>query len=265
LIRAIEPTLGARLAWRYRERKGDLDIRVIQAMVKAGDTVLDIGANWGLYTWRLADLVGPSGRVYAFEPDPLSGRSLQRIAACRAHVTVQAVALSNRTGDGGLRVPHYRGQRLSALASMEDRRNRDSVEYEVVSVPTARLDSLLPTTSRVTFVKCDVEGHELAVLEGAEQMLKHFLPAILVEIEQRHTQHGSVADTFDYLKDLGYAGYALFSSGVQPLEDFDLQRDQLKFVAEDFVPYDMPAAYVHDFLFVRPGTRLDGSLMSPPC
>jgi hypothetical protein len=74
-------------------------------------------------------------------------------------------------------------------------------------------------------MKCDVEGHELAVLRGAEQTLRRCLPTILIEIEQRH-QGGDIRETFAFLTDLGYGGHFLRDRDLCALEEFDLDRDQ---------------------------------------
>jgi hypothetical protein len=134
-----------------------------------------------------------------------------------------------------------------------------------VRVPLEPLDRLLSQDlSRLTFVKCDVEGHELAVLRGAERILREAHPALLVEIEQRHQGDGAgIERTFDHVLARGYVGYAVRERGLRPLGEFDVQRDQLAWVRPEFEPHGMPDGYVHDFLFVRPGTDVT-ALLAPP-
>src|SRR5262249_20015555 len=117
-----------------------------------------------------------------------------------------------------------------------------------------RLDSLLPRGPRVAFVKCDVEGHELAVLRGAVALLRRDHPVILVEIEQRH-QKEDIRDTFEHLIRLGYAGYALRADGPAPIDKFDVRRDQLDLLSAEFLAGQMPEGYVHDFAFVPAGAE----------
>ena len=128
-------------------------------------------------------------------------------------------------------------------------------------MPVARLDSVLADAGPVGLIKCDVEGHELAVLRGAEGVLRGSRPALLVEIEERHPD-ADVQATFDYLLGLGYAGYAVHADGLRPLDEFDIERDQLAFLGEDFIPYGVERGYVYDFLFVRPGTDV-ARLLAP--
>jgi FkbM family methyltransferase len=222
-------------------------------LVKPGETVLDIGANWGLYSWRLARIVGPKGRVHSFEPDPSALRVLHKIGSAYSNIRIHPVAISDQGGDAHLNVPCFQQERLSALASICPRTQYPAVTYESVNVSTERLDSILAGEQQnISFIKCDVEGHEQQVLEGAQRILRSMQPSILIEIEQRHRADGSVTETFSYLLKLGYKGFALFGDKLKPIEDFDLKRHQLSFVRDEFVPYSMPSGYVHDFLFVNP-------------
>jgi hypothetical protein len=81
------------------------------------------------------------------------------------------------------------------------------------------------------------------------------MPAIVVEIEQRH-RTDPIEETFSYLLGLGYIGYFLASSGLRPLPEFDATRFQAAALTSGFVAYGMPEDYVSDFLFVAPGTSL---------
>ncbi len=262
LIGSVSPRLGARFSWQ-RQGRGDFSHRLVDDLVHRGDFIVDAGANWGLYTGRFAELTGRDGRVYAFEPDPLALAKLRAIGGERRTVRIFPVGLSDRASVATLHIPVHQGRRLSALASVAAPRARSAGEYEAVSIKLARLDDLLPAGERaVSFFKCDVEGHELAVLRGAEATLRRGQPTILIEIEQRHQQEQDIRETIDYILAFGYAGYAVYPDGLRPVEQFDLQRDQLAHVGDHFEPYGMPHGYVHDFLFVRPGVDISGLLAS---
>ena len=250
------PTLGHRLQWMRDWRNGDPAVRVVEALVRKGDVVVDVGANWGYVAANLARLVGPAGHLHVIEPGPRNWASLEAIRARRRNVTVYPVGLSDHEGEATLHVPIVDGKAIGFLATLSLPAERPGIAHEPVPVKLTRLDSLLPVGGPpVAFIKCDVEGHELAVLRGGDATLRRSLPPLLIEIEQRH-QKTDIQETFDHLAGLGYAGYALHEDGLRPLDEFDLQRDQLAFLTGDFVTGGMPRGYVHDFLFVRPGTRV---------
>jgi FkbM family methyltransferase len=258
----LDPSLGARLHGLRLRRRGDLSFRILRALVKPGDIVLDIGASTGIYTFELARLVGPSGHVHAIEPDPPSVARLEKMRKARPNITVHPVGLSDRKGVATLHVPVVRGRRKPTLASLAVPAWRSGVDHMTVTVDLKPLDSVLPADGRsVSFVKIDVEGHEFAVLRGGTATLRA-LPSMLVEIEQRH-QETDIRSTFDLLRKLGYVGYAIGPQSLIPLEEFDVTRDQLAFVTSEEAQCEaMPSGYTNDFLFVRPGTDVLGFLVS---
>ena len=100
----------------------------------------------------------------------------------------------------------------------------------------------------MSFIKCDVEGHELQLLAGAARTLDEGRPTLLVEIERRHAE-GRMEETFAFLEEHGYDCCAIGPAGPMPLHDFDLERDQLAYLSDRFETGEMPRGYVHDFLF----------------
>jgi len=250
VVSEIRPALGARLSWMREWYRGDPALPVVRGVVRKGDTVVDIGANWGFFTANLARLVERSGCVHAIEPDPSHRASLDAIGARYGNVIVHTTGLSDHEGQGVLHVPVMDGQPVGALASLAVPDGRTGITHQRVPVMLTRLDSLLPKEGpRVAFVKCDVEGHELAVLRGASDLLRRDRPTILIEIEQRH-QREDIRHTFAHLAGLGYAGYALRADGPVPLAEFDVKRDQVDLLGSEFMAGEMPAGYVHDFVFV---------------
>jgi FkbM family methyltransferase len=145
----------------------------------AGGVVFDIGANLGEWAVPLAKAVGDGGRVLCCEPNPLCVAALEttlRINRLR-HVRVLPVAISDANGEGHLAIdPVDSGQSHLAESGM--------------GVPLCTLDSLVAeqALTRLDLVKIDVEGHEPAVLTGAQQTLQRFHPALI--FESGHEGHG---------------------------------------------------------------------------
>jgi FkbM family methyltransferase len=256
VVERLSPSLSLRLRVLKKQLAHDMTLRVIEHLVRGGDTVLDVGSYRGAYALALSRRVGPNGRVWAIEPFPPNAAALRRLMAGRPNVSVCPWAASERAGSQTLTVPVHHGHRLGALATLGNL----SVVSDSIEIQSRTLDDLLAgvvPAGPVTFIRCDVVGHERAVLAGADRTIRAHHPCLFVEIEQRH-QSGPIGETLQHLARRGYEGYFLREGSFLPVESFDLERDQLSFLTSDFVPYGMPAGYVHYFLFVPPGTSLDG-------
>jgi FkbM family methyltransferase len=247
-----------------RANAGDPAVKLVDRLVGEGQAVVDVGADLGLYSSKLAELVGPSGRVHAFEPNPARHAGLAALAEAQPNIEVHPVGLSDHEGEEELHVPVKEGEAVPACGRLSPpTTDAEGVRWERRPVKVSTLDrELREKTSRIGFVKCDVEGHELAVLRGAEQTLREALPALLVEIEERHSEAG-VEATFEHLLGLGYNGWAIGPEGPRPLDRFDLERDQLAFVS-GFELGRMPSGYINDFLFAPPSLDVERLAPSEP-
>jgi FkbM family methyltransferase len=137
--------------------------RLLEQRVRPGMQVVDVGANVGLYALLLAQLAGPGGHVFAFEPGPGLFRALKH--NCRrgglSNLTPLRLALGETAGRARLS--------CSAFNAGDNRLGgpgRHGAEVEV-----ARLDDVL-AGRRIDFIKMDVQGHELHVLRGMEEVLR---------------------------------------------------------------------------------------------
>jgi FkbM family methyltransferase len=246
----FSPRLSVRLRWLKHRILGEGGLLVLARFVRPGDCVADIGAHRGIYTYRLAQLVGPRGHVHAFDPVPSNAAALEALRGGAQNMTIHQVALSDHAGEANLHIPIFAGHEVDALASL---RGCEDV-HRTVAVKLERLDAILPPDrASLSFIKCDVEGHEYAALRGAVEILRESKPTLLIEIEQRH-QDRDIREIFAYLQSFDYRGFFLDGTRARPIEEFDVQRHQLAFVTADFVPYDMPRGYVCDFVFVNPET-----------
>jgi FkbM family methyltransferase len=249
VVSQVDRPTQVKLRWRARLRAGSAHARVMSELVGPGDTAIDIGANWGIYTIGLSELVGPDGHVIAVEPGP-ELVTLRAACARSRNVKIYALALSDRNGTARLAVPSDSGAGVTALGHLVEARTNEEPSIEV---QVARLDTLeIPNSSRLGFVKCDVEGHEDAVLRGGEQRIREHMPSLLVEVEERHRER-PVFDAFELLCSWGYVGYALTAAGLRPLGQFDVERDQLAHLVDGELLFPTPPAYINDFLFLRPG------------
>lgn len=200
-------------AWRYRLREDRSEIRFLLGCLRRGDIVVDIGAHKGAYMYWMAGRVRPSGRVYAFEPQPRLAAALRDVAARLAadgSIVVENLAVSSRSGGAQLHVP---GGDVSPGATIEERDESWGATAEVGTVTLDEYFADLGRCERVAFIKCDVEGHELEVFRGACRILTEHRPVLLFECEERHRADHSVQGVFEYLRRLNYEGFSFGRGG----------------------------------------------------
>ncbi|MBR0689352.1 FkbM family methyltransferase [Bradyrhizobium manausense] len=187
---------------RYRFRTERLQLQTISRLNLHGATVLDIGANKGIYSFWLARAAGPDGLVLAFEPQPemveYIGR--RRVQFGWRNVNIMPVALSDIHGSAQLS-----RQRIGDGSASLSRSNG-----ETISVPTMRLDEL-PDVAGVKFIKCDVEGHELKVFAGGERTIRTSRPVIQFEATPPEDRQ-----LFEFFESLGYLGVMLLGRSYLP-------------------------------------------------
>ena len=151
-------------------RKNNFDrfeIECLKQLIKEGDTVVDLGANIGYYTLILAQLVGKSGHVYSFEPDPSNFEILSKNVKENKHdnVTLVQKAISDKNGKVELYVSK-RNLASHRIFDAEDKRK--SIEVDVTT-----LDEYFQKSKKlVKFIKMDVEGAEGAAISGASKIIQ---------------------------------------------------------------------------------------------
>jgi len=181
-------------------------------LVDRGDHVVDLGANVGWYTRILAEAVGSTGRVYSVEPIPRTFRFLEYSVRTLglSHVTLFNCAASNREGTAIMQVPREAGGENFYQASIVSPEHADR-HLRRIEVRLAPLDTLLANVvAPITFIKCDVEGHERDALLGARGTITRSQPAMFVELSADPDQPGSAAcDLVRWLERQGYGTYWL--------------------------------------------------------
>lgn len=155
-------------------------ISLMNSLVKVGDSVLDVGAQLGYVSSHLARLVGPSGVVHSFEPDPNALLRLRATVQANGHswVLIFPIALGNDEGELSFNVSPVLGWSTAVSGS-------HLVNLSQITVPVTTVDRLASAgriRRPVTFVKIDVEGYECAVLDGMSELLERDRPFILTEV-----------------------------------------------------------------------------------
>ncbi len=209
-----------------------------RAQVRPGMTVIDVGANVGVYTFSAAQQVGATGRVLAIEPFSSCIRCLQE--TCRLHqfdwVTVCAGAASDRPGTARLSL-HGASElneviREAAEDSSSGSGSGDAAgSYEEITCFT--LDQLIEQESlqRVDWLKMDAEGHEMQVLAGSDRLLADFAPAILYE--NIAGSSGSNTPVAEFLQARGYSlfRYQPYLQTLIPVQTVEQLQGNLNIIA----------------------------------
>jgi len=182
-----------RLYGEYSQGEADL----FEQIVKPGHIVIEAGANIGSHTIHLAQLVGDKGQVWAFEPQRLVFQLLAGNIAINSLTNVHCLQKCLiGSGKRTIPVPVLDVNRINNWGGLE-------LENTVVGEPVEAItiDSL--ELSGCDFLKIDVEGMELQVLQGAEETIQKYQPIIYTEADREDKK----ASLFAYLRSHGYRLY----------------------------------------------------------
>jgi FkbM family methyltransferase len=188
------------------------EVRFLREQVEPGMVVLDVGANVGFYTLLLADRVGPTGRVHAFESDPLSFGILQGRAAGRPNVEITQTAVGDHAGT----ITLYTNR--SNRADNRVHPSLGSETAEAIEVPLATLDDHCAARGieRIDAVKMDIQGAEVSALAGFRKTIARLKPRwMLIEFSPEHLRGaGSSPEAFwAILGELGYEPWGVEENG----------------------------------------------------
>lgn len=185
----------------------------LRRQVQRGMNVLDIGANIGWFTVNMAMLVGPGGRVDAFEPRDDVARYLRRTLAENklTNALVHCCALAAENGEGLIAF----AEQDSALASAHLMVGDEAPAGEATQpVPLRRLD--LAIWGGVDFIKIDAAGAERLVLDGGDIVIGRDRPVILSAVNEallQRTSRISVPDYFSYFEEIEYEVRRILPNG----------------------------------------------------
>jgi len=223
------------------------ELDLIPLAVKEGETALDLGANFGLYSYHLSRALGSSGKVYAFEPVPFTFETLQlvsRILGFR-NVTLFEKGCSAEGGRISFEVPvQESGAFAAGQAYIGGRRDdREGKEQQVrwtgtrqVDCEVVALDEFLPRLENLSLIKCDVEGAELLAFRGAKKLIAEHLPSVICEINPWFLEGFGIRldELLDFFGDQDYGLYYYRQDEgralLTPVEAKDVVEDNYVFI-----------------------------------
>lgn len=241
------------------------EIDLLAGAVRKGETVFDIGANYGLYSYHLSALVGDAGKVYAFEPIPFTFNGLKLVSKILRfrNVELNEKGCSNEKGQVTFSVPVQQSGAFSPGQAYIGSRNDEhsgrekfdagnfhtTYEQQVrwsetrdVTCGVIALDEFLPAVQNLSLIKIDIEGAELLAFRGAERLISKHLPSVICEINPYFLEGFGVKlnELTDFFFEKGYRLYFYDTKG----ENKFLRKVKVEEVVED------------NYIFIHP-TRLD--------
>ncbi|WP_168122393.1 FkbM family methyltransferase [Paenibacillus sp. HB172176] len=195
---------------------------VLRKLIRKGQTIFDIGTNFGWHATLFSRLTGAEGAVHGFEPiREYRDEALANLAlnGC-ANVAMHACALSDRRGSGTMYIPKLRGGTYASLRmdSREDHYTEEPCE-------TMTLDDFCRehAAGQAHFIKIDTEGAELPILQGASRLLEQGRPALMIELDRRQMDKFgySCKDLERFLKQYRYSMHVAFEEQLVALPHLD--------------------------------------------
>lgn len=164
--------------WRSRFTADEPEFTQLHQWLRPGDVAIDVGANVGQYARRFAELVGPQGTVFAVEPMRETFRLLTSNVGDLPNIVLLNLAASDIPQDARMELPRFG----SGLSNYYRASISSQGTYPVRAIP---LDSL--QLQKVSLIKIDAEGHDLAVLKGAKRTIDRCRPKLIVEENDGNT------------------------------------------------------------------------------
>lgn len=216
------------------------ELYVLQHFLDSKSTIVDVGANNGLYCYYFQEFIGCS-QIYAFEPIPSLNSKLRKWFK---NIHFYPYAISNENAEKILRIPYINSVKYETRAKLDGIVEVGENHFDEIKIQTKTLDSIfIPKNICVNFIKIDIEGHEMAAIEGAKSIIAQNHPILMVEIEARH--HGDkFAGIIRSIIGLGYNCYFfdILNYRLEAFDKFDLIKHQS--IGN--------SVYVNNFLFFPP-------------
>jgi FkbM family methyltransferase len=218
----ISDLIGWYIYFGFKEKAKELLIE----LAEKDDVVLDIGANIGETSLRLAQKVQSNGKVFAFEPAQINYKQLQKTLSLNNLKHITAYPLGIGASEGKLTLytidQHNKGKNKIADNEPVGARN-EAIELTTIDrfVQNHQLEN-------VDLIKIDIEGYEMNALQGGQETLKKFRPKLFIEVDNQNLfeQEASAKELFNYLM---AHNYELTKADKMQLLDLTLDYEDCHF------------------------------------
>ena len=199
------------------------EIKILPQLIKHGTDTIDVGVYRGVYSYELSRL---SNHIHAFEANPIIYEYLQNnLTRIIKNITLYNYALSDRKGIASFRIPirrktifqsQFEEKYHAGAGTIHEANTFD--KFDKFDVKTIKLDDF-KFSNKISFIKIDVEGHELKVIDGAKDTIKKHKPNLLVEIQEQHTKK-KLLESINYIENLYYKSYIFHNNALLEIKDY---------------------------------------------
>ena len=198
------------------------EIFIINKLIKEGTDSIDVGVYRGVHSYEMSKY---SKTVHSFEPNPVIYNELEKnLPRIIRNIKLYNYALSNKNGIKKLRIPirntnadksNYDEYYKMGLASIHDKNIFE--KFDQFEINCKKLDDF-NFENVISFIKIDVEGHEIEVINGSKELIKKFKPNLMIEIEQKHSKNKS-KESISFICSLGYQAFCLKDKELVKIEN----------------------------------------------
>ena len=214
------------------------EIKFIKSKVDYNSVFFDVGANNGIYSYALSQVIDPNN-LYMFEPQSDLYETLLKFFK---KSNVYNIAFSNKNSLLEFKIPFINNKKYKTRGTLKvDFTEKDETGFKTLNVRSEKLDDFVSKhdIAKIDFIKIDVEGFEEEVIEGAQQTLIKLSPKLMIEIEQRHHKK-NINSIIKKICKFGYDCFYIDSSG-EIINYFKVSNKE--FLAEKvsnffFLPYN---------------------------
>jgi FkbM family methyltransferase len=235
------------LTWKSIMHKNiENEILLIKYFMNKDFTFIDIGANLGQYLYVTEKIVNKKN-IHAFEPHPALNKRLAKIFK---GINIHPFAISNNNENTTFKIPFLKDREIHTRGTLKtDYIDSIATTYKLIDVKVVKLDSIASKLNlqKNSFIKIDVEGAEIEVIEGANETIKIYKPIMLIEIEQQHHKDSIFSLISKIETSLHYKCY-YFDTQEQLLKGDIHQQNihQIQFISN----HGLNRLFINNFIFL---------------
>ncbi len=203
------------------------ELAIINELILNGTDSIDVGVYRGVHSYQMSKY---SNIVHSFEANPIIFADLKKyLPKLKKNIQLYNYALSDKIEKKILKVPvrNYNAKRSNyeeyykmGLASVHEKNNFEN--YEKFEIISKKLDEF-KFKNKISFIKIDVEGHEMEVINGSLNLIKKFKPNLMIEIEEKHSKN-NLNDSISFINSLGYKAFVYKQPELVPFENKQLNK-----------------------------------------